>query len=37
MDCVAKPACYEPTGFDPTPRELKASWLSTIAPRQCVK
>ena len=37
MDCVAKPARYEPLGFDPTPREPKARWLSTIVPQRCVK
>ena len=33
MDYVAIPASHEPPGFEPTPRELLAGWLSTIAPR----
>ena len=37
MDYVAIPASYEPPGFEPTPRELQAGWLSTIAPRRCAK
>ena len=37
MDYVAIPASYEPPRFEPTPRELKAGWLSTIAPRRCAK
>ena len=37
MDDVAIPASYEPPGFEPTPRELQAGWLSTIAPRRCAK
>ena len=36
MDCVAKPTRYEPPGFEPTPREPRARWLSTIVPRRCV-
>ena len=36
MDCVAKPTRYEPPGFEPTPREPRAGWLSTIVPRRCV-
>ena len=37
MDYVAIPASYEPPGFEPTPPELQAGWLSTIAPRRCAK
>ena len=29
------PAFYEPPGFNPTTREPKARWLSTIVPRRC--
>ena len=37
MNYVALPASHEPPGFEPTPRELQAGWLSTIAPRRCAK
>ena len=37
MDYVAIPASYEHPGFEPTPRELQAGWLSTIALRRCTK
>ena len=37
MDYVAIPASHEPQGFEPTPRELQAGWLSIIAPRRCAK
>ena len=36
MDCAAKPTRYEPPGFEPTPGEPRAGWLSTIVPRRCV-
>ena len=35
MDYVAIPASREPPGFEPTPMELYAGWLSTIAPQRC--
>ena len=36
MDCVAKPTHYEPPKLEPTPRERRAGWLSSVVPRRCV-
>ena len=33
MDRVAHPPTMSPLGFEPTPREPRARWLSTIVPR----